>query len=118
MGAWGAGSFDNDDALDWVGDLCDGDGFEPVHEALGAVALDAEEDVEAPECSVALAAAEAVAALGGAPSEDLPDELEQWLADHPLEVGADLRAKALAAVQHVKSNSELKELWDESDSAE
>jgi hypothetical protein len=54
MGAWGAGAFDNDDALDWLSELGDSPDF-----ALGRAALDvtALEYLEAPEGSAALAAA-------------------------------------------------------------
>jgi len=36
MGAWGTGSFDNDDAMDWVGGLADG-GFDVGQQWLATV---------------------------------------------------------------------------------
>jgi hypothetical protein len=71
MGAWDAGSFDNDDAADWLADFCDGPDGERITGALSTVAeMDAGEYLEAPECSVGLAAAEVVAALKGVPDPD------------------------------------------------
>jgi hypothetical protein len=72
MGAWGAGAFDNDDALDWLSELVDSPDF-----ALGRAVLDvtALEYLEAPEGSAALAAAEVVAAARGHPAALLPDEV-------------------------------------------
>lgn len=71
MGAWGSGSFDNDDALDWVNDLEGSKGTAVIEFALQAV-LDESDYLEAPECSAALCAAEVVAALKGAPGQGLP----------------------------------------------
>lgn len=93
MGAWGYGSFENDDALDWVGDLTDGRSLKPVEAALDA-ALGAEADFGiSGEAECGLAAAEVVAALGGAPSGDLPEEIAEWIAARPWERrGAALEA--------------------------
>lgn len=75
MGAWGAGSFENDDAADWLADFCDEPDEKRIANALSTVAeMDAGEYLEAPECSVGLAAAEIVASLKGAGSPDLPEE--------------------------------------------
>lgn len=115
MGAWGAGSFENDDAMDFVAELEDA-GLEPVEAALQKV-LDAEA-IEAPDASVALAAAEAMAVLRNRPAENLPPEVLEWA-----KIGRRLRLtpaffeKAKSAVQRVKDSSELKELWDESGDA-
>jgi Domain of unknown function (DUF4259) len=115
MGAWGSDSFENDDAADWIGDFCDDPNAEQISAALSAVAeMDGGEYVEAPECSVAIAAAEVVAALSGAPNAGLPDYAKQCVSG--LNIGADpaLVALALKAIARLKSDSELKELWDES----
>lgn len=53
-GAWDTGSFDNDEAADWLGELEDADDAEPITEALLAV-TENEEQVEAPEAQQALA---------------------------------------------------------------
>jgi hypothetical protein len=114
MGAWGSGSFENDDAGDWAFDL-EEEGVKIIESALNAVA--SEDYVEAPECSCAIAAAEVVAAAVGRPtSADTCDEVEQFLAGKPA-IGqdlVDLAKKAMARV--LADDSELRELWEESDS--
>ena len=80
MGCWGVGNFENDDALDWLGDLQDGAGFGAVERVLGARLNGA--CIEAPEASESLAASEVVAALLGRPSGDLPVEVARWVAEN------------------------------------
>jgi hypothetical protein len=116
MGAWGAGTFENDDAADWLADLCDGPNQEALAEALAAVAgAGADEYLEAPDCSAGLAAAEFVAALKGAPGADLPDEARACAAKLETKADPGLVSLALRAVERVRADSELKELWDESE---
>lgn len=65
MGAWGHGSFDNDAASDWLGDLAEGD-VSLVGETLDAVgAAEKDEYIDADDACNALAAAELVAAALG-----------------------------------------------------
>src|SRR5262245_36719927 len=78
MGAWETGSFDNDDALDWLVELSESSDL-----ALIAQALHPEEFegyLEAAECAKILCAGEVLAALHGKPAKDLPDELVEWKA--------------------------------------
>jgi uncharacterized protein DUF4259 len=110
MGAWGARSFENDDALDWVWELRESDDDSVVRAALGAAHGDGE--VEAPEAACACAAAEVVAAASGAPSDWLPDEVKEWVAANGPAV-AGLRPEARAAVERVAERSELQQLWAE-----
>jgi Domain of unknown function (DUF4259) len=119
MGAWGAGSFDNDDAVDWVGDLGRSADGRLIRAALDAVGrLDPADYLEAPDASVAVAAAEVVAALRGRPAADLPQEVTTWVQAHGRSgVADDLRAAARAAVARVEASSELRDLWDETDDA-
>ena len=113
MGAWGTGSFENDDAADWAYELEESDGSDLLEATLDAV--DSDEFPEAPDCSTALAAAEVVAALRGAASEALPPEIIAWVDANSLEVDSDLHAKALMAIHRIETESELKELWEEAD---
>jgi hypothetical protein len=112
MGAWGSGSFDNDDAMDWVSGLTDASS-DVVREALTPIASAGDQYLQAPDCSMAVAAAEAVAAARGHPNAALPEEVAAWVAMEPA-VARDLVALATAAVDRILTNSELKELWDES----
>ena len=115
MGAWGAGSFDNDDASDWAWEL-EESGVGAIESAFNAVVA-GEDYVEAPHGSNAIAAAEVVAAALGRPtSEDLPEEVEKFLEGKPA-IGAELVELAKRAIARVLAdNSELRELWEESDS--
>ena len=112
MGAWGHSSFENDDALDWVGDLEESTDTSAIIEALNAVTDDAEDYIEAPECSMAIAAAEVVAALNGNGAPSRPEEVTEWLKEKP-KPEASLIAKARQAIDIVLADSELKELWEE-----
>lgn len=109
MGAWGAGPFENDDALDAIDALVDGS-FE-LDELRDALAGDY---LEAPEGSVALALAEiALAALGRIDPPAELDEVDIRLLSTQLDDAAYeliLRA-AERAVQ--PDGSELYELWQE-----
>jgi hypothetical protein len=113
MGAWGHKAFENDSALDWLGELMRGDPS-LVGEALDAVAdSDDDEYLEVDEASAALAAAELVAAALGKGDDRLSDDAASWLAEHRAaarDVGA---RRARRAVQRVLESSELRELWDE-----
>ena len=117
MGAWGAGSFENDDAMDWIGGLAPGSGVNDVRAALVPVTLADDHYVEAPDCSIAIAAAEAVAAARGRPMPSLPEEVSAW-AKTETKLAPELVELARAAVDRIARKSELKDLWDESDSAD
>jgi len=72
LGTWGTEAFANDDALDWIAELEGADDDRFLQEALQVVIQDEGAYLEVPECNIALAAAEVVAALHGHPSHDLP----------------------------------------------
>lgn len=117
MGAWATDSFSNDDALDWLVDFAEAPTIEMLRDTLEHVtSLEAHDYLEAPDCSEAIAAAEIVAALNGKPAANMPDDLKTWLqSDHRLNA-AELLPVASAAIRRVAQNSELRELWEESDS--
>jgi len=114
MGAWGVGAFENDDASDWVYQLEEAGDFGLLRETLAA-ATDPDGYLEAPACSEALAAAEVVAALAGRAAPDLPEEVRTWVRAHRAGVPADLAGLSVRALDQVAADSELKELWAESD---
>ncbi|MEQ1865496.1 MAG: DUF4259 domain-containing protein [Micropepsaceae bacterium] len=116
MGAWATDSFSNDDALDWLVDFAAAPTIEMLRDTLEHVtASEADDYLEAPDCSEAIAAAEIVAALNGNPAANLPEDLKTWLqSDHGLDA-AQLRPIASAAIEQIAENSELRELWEESD---
>jgi hypothetical protein len=116
MGAWGADSFENDDASDWLADFCEGPDTESTAAALSTVSEMAAADyLEAPDCCVAIAAAEVVASQKGAPNANLNDEAKTCLRSLEGKANHGLVSLALKALERIKTNSELKELWDESE---
>ncbi len=119
MGAWSTSSFGNDDAVDWLCDLYESNGDALLLQGLSVIA-DASPSayLEAPDCCVALAAAEVVAAAKGVPPPDLPEEARHWLKRQASIASPNLLALARRAVVRVQTDpeSELKSLWEESDS--
>lgn len=117
MGAWGADSFENDDALDWLADFCDDPEESVILAALRSIADAGDgEQLEATECSACVAAAEVVAALKGA-ARYVPEDVKGCLVGSNIKPSGDLVETALKALARLRSNSELKELWDESEGA-
>lgn len=111
MGAWSEGNFDNDDASDWMWELESADDVSVLEEAFAAI-NQSPEHLETPDCSVAVAAAEVVAALREHPSSKLPDEAHAYVARVGKPPSRALVAAALAALKRIKTKSELQELWD------
>jgi hypothetical protein len=112
MGAWGTEVFANDDAMDWIAALEDTDDIGVMERALSAV-NDAEGYLEAPDCSVALAAAEVVATILKKPGADVPSEVFEWIARVGREMPPTLPDAARRAIDRVAADSELLELWEE-----
>jgi len=109
MGAWGSGPFENDDALDAVGELVDGTfELDDLREALESDYL------EAPEGSVALALVEiALAALGRTdPAAEL-DEVDIRLVATQFDDAAYELILRAADRALDPTASELFELWEE-----
>lgn len=113
MAAWGHGIFENDDAMDFVNELLVS---RDVTSAVSAVSLvvESDDDLEAPDCSTALAAAEVLVAIAGDASEKLPGEVAEWIKKHRPRVDDDVMDMALQAVRKIRSSSELKDVWSES----
>lgn len=116
MGAWGHGNFDNDDAMDWISELEGARDFRPITRVLDTV-LRVKGYLESPDASVGLAAAEVVAALLGQPSATLPPEVTAWVRGKPRPQPA-LIEKAQRVARRVRDDSELRELWAESEDTE
>jgi hypothetical protein len=113
MGAWGIGSFQNDDALDWVAELEDSRGLKVVKAALREVVDAGDGYLEITPASRGVAAAEVVAGLNDAPGDDLPEEVENWIEEQRGRSNADLSALALEVLMRIRTKCELYELWME-----
>ncbi|MBY0566111.1 MAG: DUF4259 domain-containing protein [Hyphomonadaceae bacterium] len=113
MGAWGSGHFDNDDAGDFVGELVDSKNWSVVEAAFDAVLSIGDGDyLEAPEASMAVAAAAIVAhALGTLAANIAPEDVPAIGALGSPDTA--LVTKARAAVARLKKQSELGDLWEE-----
>jgi hypothetical protein len=115
MGAWGAGPFDNDDAMDWTYTLEAATDDEPIRQALAARSMDSP---EATVASVAIAAADVVAAGLGRSGGSVPQPVLDWIAGHPSIAWQAHVAPALAVLAQIGTDSELAELWAEADDSE
>ncbi len=116
MGTWGAGNFENDDAGDWAWELDDATDHSLLTSTLQTV-TEADGYLEAPDAANALAAAEVVATIAGKPmSGDLPDSVEEFRKRVTAAPSPELISLAVSAVKRIESDSELKELWEESGS--
>jgi hypothetical protein len=112
-GAWGAGSFENDDALDWLSSCTGRADAACISNALQAAR--SASYIEAPEAAAAVAAAEVVAAVLDNNHAALPPELGTWLKkqDHSkIRALAPVASAVLARVADSKV-SELASLWSE-----
>lgn len=117
MGAWGLGSFENDDAADWLLDLADHQSLALVRESIAAV-LEADEFVDAADAGAAIAACELIAAAIGRPSGAArkQEDLMHWISRMRPVPDPALLADALSALDRILGpDSELRELWEESE---
>jgi hypothetical protein len=112
-GAWGAGSFENDSALDWL-TQCERKGSLRFIEATIEVA-NKQSYIEVDEGSALVAAAEVVAAVAGRPNSKPAKNLANCTAKITLEEANKLAAKARTALERVMDTkkSELAQLWKE-----
>ena len=117
MGAWGAGSFQNDTALDWYEEFRSA-GAAAIEEAF--LTAETADYVDADEGTTALAAAEIVAAAFGKPPADGPADFNDLLAryqDFITEL-PDIRTRAISVARKILApSSELNELWQEAGDA-
>lgn len=113
MASWGTGSFENDDAAGWLAGLS---ALTPAD--LTRVLLQAADHpgyLEAYDASIAVAAAEVVAAHSGSPQQGVPAGIAEWTRKNPQTSTAEMRTLAIRALERVRRNSEVKDLWMEAD---
>ena len=116
MGTWGYHAFQNDDAADWACALGE-EGYAPIEEAFDAV-LEKDGTLEIAECQSAIAAAETLGAVLKRPGEAVPTEVMGWAEQQSVPPTPELIVKARRALDHILSESELKEEWTESPNCE
>jgi hypothetical protein len=121
MGAWSTLPFGNDDAAEWAYNLEDADDLGPVEEALARVLATGSEYLESPEANEALAAIEILACLGGNPgdTETYTEAADAWVGRTTVTPPSELVDQAQVVIDRiVGDNSELRELWEDSDEYE
>lgn len=117
MGAWSFGSFENDDAADFLAEAVASGDLSLLREVLDNV-LTSTEYVEAPDASRAIVAAEFIAAAQDRPTlaRERQDSLSSWIARIRPRIHSDLAGQAQDALTRILApNSELRELWEETD---
>jgi hypothetical protein len=116
MGAWGIGIFQDDTALDFVGDLRDEDRpFDRMRAAFEDAA--STEYLEYAAAQAALVSAAVVdAILSGSTILDVDDDLRSWVGGlDPDEARALRTIAAKACTRVLAAGSELNELWSENE---
>lgn len=116
MGTWGHGNLENDTVLDWVEDLLETQDVSLIAESIEMVLED--HYLDADTASIALGAIEILAALQNRPgNEKYDDELQEWILQLKGQ-GKDLLVQAQKALIKIVTESELKELWEETEKFE
>jgi len=117
MPGWGTGSFENEDAQNFLGRL----GSLGIDDLRQMLAHAADQDyLEGPESGVVVAVAEIVAALVAAAKDETassatPRQIVDWIRKSKAGAPPDLVDLARRAVEKVRTSSELKDLWLEAE---
>lgn len=114
MGTWGAGGFENDAAMDFIGEIASRDDLAAA--LSNCLPEDTMEEIDADRAQRTIAAAECVAAMLGRPAGDLPTDLGARLASFG-KADPELVDAAKEAVSGVLGQSELMGLWAEDNPA-
>jgi hypothetical protein len=114
MGTWNVGPFENDTAEDWLDELRESDSQTDHIDSALELLLGDHDSFNSSVESVALAAAEIVAALIGYEKHDLPEHVlrtRNTLPDIPDPRLNVLKEKALRVTQQMRNDSESLHLW-------
>jgi len=118
MGAWSHEPFGNDTANDWAYGLDDVKDFSLVASAIKSVLDNGDEYLDSDLATEAIAAAEVLAkALGrGTQSDAYTEKVDVWLKKVSAKPSPKLLSDAgIALARILGEDSELNELWEESD---
>ena len=121
MGTWSHESFGNDTANDWAYELEDATDFSLIEAALQVALDEGDEYLDADLAMEAIAAVEVIAKrLGkGTQSDVYTEKVDQWLETISEQTSDDVLSLAKRVLERiVADDSELKELWLESDEYE
>ncbi|AEW02879.1 hypothetical protein A4D02_02510 [Niastella koreensis] len=120
MGSWGFTNFDNDTAQDFVAEVEEG-GIDRIVSAIEVIkSIDEDAYLDSDLCAEALAAIEYIATAKGHMAEDFPEDAEDWVNAHKaqLQIIRGIVVKCQQAIDRIKNNSELKDLWEETEDFE
>lgn len=119
MGTWSHEAFGNDTACDWAYELEESTGYEVINDAFDQIIeMATEEFIDADIGCIVQAAAEVLARSFAQLSDEdeYPEPVEKWLEQQKNRTNHALIPKAIKALELVISeNSELNELWQDSD---
>jgi len=127
MGAWGVKNFDNDTSLDFKDEVFIKGKKHILHKIKFIVDYPKNNLPDSKDCEEALAAIEFVAAAKDRPSSDFPEDAFQWIIDQDIldfdtflqkffmRTSIDVISLSVSAIDRIKNNSELNDLWKETD---
>jgi len=121
MGTWGAGTLENDTALDWMYGLGEVADMSLIEGTIDRALAGGDDYLEAADAEEGIAAAEAVARLLGnfGVRNDQTRTMDDWVSWMPERPSLELLIKARRIVERVRQPpSELLAFWSNSDKAE
>ena len=111
-------NFDGETAVAFLEEMSI-NGFGMIQIAIEKM-TDEDERPSLSDCEEALIACEIVAAINGNPSDDFPDDLQEWMGmflpngSEEQESVIQLSEKAADVIDAILTDSELRDLWEES----
>jgi hypothetical protein len=110
-GAWETGPLDNDVALDFLNLAQASPDDAPLRQIFTAALADPKAFLDDEIASGAIAAAELVAAMKGAPAPELPEPALDWAKRQSPAADQSLIQLAIRAIDRIAANSETRDLW-------
>ena len=114
MGTWSNKPFGNDTASDWALRLVESTDDLAIKDALALP----DSEIDAGDAERAIAAAAVVASAAADPLRALSNELKSWIRQHGYVPTKTVVNSAIKAVDAVMKDSELRDLWEESEAPE
>jgi hypothetical protein len=118
LGAWGVGTFENDTACDYAGEIAAGEDLSRIEATLTRVLGAGTSYLEAPDAEEALAAADIIARLGGrfGKRDSYTAAIDKWIDRVKLPPSRQLVEKARSTIARILTEpSEIVELWSDAD---
>ena len=118
MGTWSVDSFGNDNACDWTYGLAGCNNLSLVEKTLDTVLTKGAKYLESTEACEALVAIEAIARLQGnwGDRDSYSEPVDSWVEKLGIVPSKALAEKAQRVIERILADeSELKELWEDSD---